>query len=120
MSKRREKKKLMKKLKTMTRNEKKKYLRDFIWHSKEGDIRLGDMETSHIQNCIKFLKRKGFNSKREFKAGIGIKEKTTSWLDRFDLELRLRVEEQEQGDWLSHEFEDPEGYQFARWDGKDY
>ncbi len=86
---------------------------DDLWTTKDGrEVAVPDMETSHIRNCIRMLKRKGFVAPSTVEAVMSCSEPSgeaaqdlffqelraicraprTHFLDLFDIELAQRGE----------------------------
>ncbi len=60
-----------------------------LWTQTDGlTIHISNMETDHIENCIKLLERRGFVGKSM--SGI-VDKPTTEWIDIFMEEIQKRI-----------------------------
>ena len=90
-------------------------LQNMEWTTREGEkLKIKDMETSHIQNCINLLRKKGCISIKEFKKDPSQdKKKVARFIDIFRIELYLRNRFQID---LLNEFEMDDNIELWRWD----
>ena len=67
-------------------------LRNMVWTTGEGEkIKVRDMKTYHIKNCVNLLRKKGCISIKEYKANPFLdRKKVAKFLDIFRIELFVR------------------------------
>ena len=90
-------------------------VRNKVWTTREGEkLKVKNMEASHIENCIKHLRKRGCVSIKDFRRDPSLdKKKVARFIDIFELELKIR--EKFQIDLFS-ELEMDDNIELWRWD----
>lgn len=92
-----------------------KEVRNRIWTTREGEkLKIKDMKISHIENCIKHLRNRGYFSIKDFKKDPSLdKKKIARFIDIFELELKIREKFQVE---LFNELVMDDDIELWRWD----